>query len=334
VGLLSMHSSSCGQLREVHIYFIFSISRPLAAGKCIISMKKVTVIIPARNEERHISKCIRAILTNDYPNYEVIVVDDASTDQTLSVARSFQNIAPVRVIANPNKVGQGESANIGVKASDADFVFFTGADCTPDSKWISEGMKTIDQPGICAVEGALFYENPFPTFRHRVPLNPFYNLHQQGSLTVPGRDYANGNFAVKRAAFEEVHGFDSKRYAEGREDTNLGFRLLKKDKILYNPEMKVTHKENFWSLQSLLSNALRYRADVLFYKDHGFFFFMRGRFIHSKFLLMLLFPLLILVDFRLKSIADFMFVPQFYLYLVVLRLVIWKGAIQEKVFVL
>ena len=93
-------------------------------------MKKVAVIIPARNEERHISKCIRAILTNDYPNYEVIVVDDASTDQTLSVARSFQNIAPVRVIANPNRVGQGESANIGVKVSDADFLFFTvGKQC-------------------------------------------------------------------------------------------------------------------------------------------------------------------------------------------------------------
>ena len=83
-----------------------------------------------------------------------------------------------------------------------------------------------------------------------------------------------------------------------------------------------------------LRNALRYKADVLFYKDHGFFFFMHRRFMHPKFLLMLLFPFLILVDFRLKSIADFMFVPQFYLYLLVLRLVIWKNAAQEKVFVL
>jgi glycosyltransferase involved in cell wall biosynthesis len=297
-------------------------------------MKKVAVIVRARNEEQHISKCIRAILANDYPNYEVIVVDDASTDQTLSLARSFQNIAPVRVIANPKRLGQAESSNIGVQVSDADIVFFADADCTPDSKWISEGVKTIDQPGVCAVEGALFYENPFPTFRHRVPLNPFYNLHQQGSLTVPGRDYANGNFAVKKAVFEDVNGFDSKRYADGREDTNLGFRLLKKGEIIFNPEMKVTHKEDFWSLQSLLRNALRYKADVLFYKDHGFFFFMRGRFIHPKLLLMLLFPLLILFDFRPRSVADFMFVPQFYLYLLVVRLVIWKGAFQEKVFVI
>jgi len=300
----------------------------------LISMKRVAVIVPAHNEQQRISECIRAILNNDYPDYEVIIVDDASTDQTSSVAQSFQNIAPVRVIRNPERVGQAESANIGVKVSDADFVFFTGADCTPDSKWISEGVKTIDQEGVCAVEGAVFYENPFPTFHHRVPLNPFYNLHLQGSLTVPGRDYANGNLAVKKAAFEAVQGFDSKRYADGREDTHLGFRLLEKGKIPFNPEMQVTHKEDFWSLQSLLRNALRYKADVLFYKDHGFFFFMRGRFIHPKFLLMLLFPLLILVDLRPRSIADFMFVPQFYLYLLVLRLVIWKGAVQEKVFVL
>jgi len=52
-------------------------------------MKKVTIVIPTRNEEKHIKKCIDSILENDYPEKEIIVVDGMSSDKTFEIATAF-----------------------------------------------------------------------------------------------------------------------------------------------------------------------------------------------------------------------------------------------------
>ena len=92
--------------------------------------------------------------------------------------------------------------------------------------------------------------------RHRVPVNPFYNLDGRRALTAPGRDYAGGNFAVHRGAFDAAGGFNGVRYGRGREDTDLGLRLRRFGNVVYNPAMRVTHKEEYWALSDLMRNAL------------------------------------------------------------------------------
>lgn len=297
-------------------------------------MPSVSVIVPARNEERQLGRTLDALLANPYPNFEVLVVDDASTDGTGDVAAAFAARGRVRVLRNRRRLGPTRGTNRASRETDAELLFFIDGDCTPAPDWIEQGARAFEDPAVCAVEGAIFYANPAPSFRHRVPLNPFYNLARRGTLTVPGTDYANGNFAVRRRDFLAVGGFDARRYHCGREDTDLGLRLRPRGRIAFNPAMTVTHKEEYWTFADLLRNARRYEADVRILKDHGDFPFRRGRVLHPRLLAELCLPPLIALRYPLRSVADLGFVPQFYLYLLALRLVIWRAALRERVLVL
>jgi GT2 family glycosyltransferase len=293
----------------------------------------VSVIVPVRNEERHIARTLEALLSSTYPSFEVIVIDDASSDATRSAAQAFAGTRRVRVLHNDECLGPVRSTNLASRNSTADALFFIDGDCMPAADWIEQGVRSLGRPGVCAVEGAVHYAHPRPTFRHRVPINPFYNLAQRGSLTVPGRDYANGNFAVRRDAFAAVGGFNAERYPYGREDTDLGLRLRRFGEVTYNGDMKVTHKEEQWTLRDLLRNARRYAADVCILKDHGQFPFRRQKILHPRFLAELCFPPLILSRYPIRSLDDLLFVPAFYAYLWALRVTIWRTAWREGVLV-
>jgi GT2 family glycosyltransferase len=296
-------------------------------------MPSVSVIVPVRNEERQIGRTLEALLASTFPDFEVLVVDDASGDRTAAVARSFAARGRVRVLRNRHRLGSTRGTNRATRHTDARWLFFVDGDCTPSPDWIEQGVRALQEPDVCAVEGALFYANPAPGFRHRVPINPFYNLARRGSLTVPGTDYANGNFAVRRDAFVAVGGFNARRYSCGREDTDLGLRLRAHGRIAYNPAMIVTHKEEYWTFRDLLRNASRYAADVRILKDHGDFIFRRGRILHPRLLAELCLPPLIALRYPLRSAADLRFLPQFYVYLLALRLAIWRAGVRERVFV-
>ena len=296
-------------------------------------MPLVSVIIPVRNEERQLRRTIEALLANTFGDFEVLIVDDASTDGTNTVARSFAATGRVRVLRNAQRLGPTAGTNRATRETAAPLLFFIDGDCTPAPDWIEQGVRPFDDAAVCAVEGALYYDHPAPSIRHRVPVNPFYNLSRRGSLTVPGTDYANGNFAVRREAFLAVGGFNAARYDCGREDTDLGLRLRARGRIAYNPAMIVSHKEEYWTFRELLRNARRYAADVRILKDHGDFHFRRGRILHPRFLAELFLPPLIASRYPLRSAADVRFLPQLYCYLVALRLVIWRAALRERVFV-
>ena len=299
-------------------------------------MPRVTVIMPARNEAQRIGDNLSKLSESTFRDFDVLVVDDASTDDTAAVARraaAARGLA-LRVIRLPQLGGPAAAANIASQHTEAELLFFCDGDCAPDSDWIAQGVAALSAPGVCAVEGAVYYAESRPSFRHRVPLNPFYNLTRRGPLTVPGTDYANGNFAVRREVFVHLGGFNARRYAYGREDTDLGLRLRTCGRIAYAADMRVLHQAEYWTFGTLLRNARRYAADVRIFKDHGDFIFRRGRILHPRFLAELLCPPLIPLRYRPRSAAEWLFVPQFYLYLMALRVVIWHSAAREGVLVL
>src|SRR5262249_18513098 len=89
---------------------------------------EISVIIPARNEESSLANCLRSLADQEGPSYEIIVVDDHSTDATHSIAESF----PVRVIsADPLAPGWSGKCNAvwtGAKAATGKWLLFTDAD--------------------------------------------------------------------------------------------------------------------------------------------------------------------------------------------------------------
>ncbi len=108
----------------------------------------VSVVIPARNEARNIEHCLRSVLTATYPNLEVIVVDDHSTDKTGDMARAISATDPrVRVIANPDLpdgwFGKQWACQNGAAATSGEIICFADADTTQSSDLITRSVNAI-----------------------------------------------------------------------------------------------------------------------------------------------------------------------------------------------
>ena len=112
---------------------------------------KVSVIVPAYNAQKTIGQCIDALLAQTYPreSYEVIVVDDGSTDGTADVVKAY----PVKYLYQRNQ-GPATARNIGVREAQGEIILFTDSDCVPFDNWIAEMTKPFEDKEVVAVKGA------------------------------------------------------------------------------------------------------------------------------------------------------------------------------------
>lgn len=111
---------------------------------------KVSVVIPARNEARNIERCLRSVLSNDYPSFDVVVVDDQSSDGTGDIARSIAaGDSRARVIetgAPPQGwFGKQWACQTGASATDGAIVLFADADTVQSSDLITRSVNTIQR---------------------------------------------------------------------------------------------------------------------------------------------------------------------------------------------
>lgn len=88
----------------------------------------VSIIIPVYNREKYIEECIRSIQAQSYKNYEIILIDDGSTDNTLSICRALAQEEPAIRILESGHLGVSAARNIGLEAVKGDFVFFLDSD--------------------------------------------------------------------------------------------------------------------------------------------------------------------------------------------------------------
>ena len=95
-------------------------------------MKLLSIIVPVYNVEKYLSKCLDSLLAQDIPisDYEIIIVNDGSTDSSLVIAESYsQTNSNIRVISQLNK-GLGGARNTGIRSSEGKYLFFVDSDDT------------------------------------------------------------------------------------------------------------------------------------------------------------------------------------------------------------
>lgn len=123
------------------LFFPFAIHKPKPKPATNFG---VSVIICAKNEAHNLNKFLPSILNQSYPNYEVVLINDSSTDKTLEVMEQFKAQHPNIRVVNVKNVeafwGKKKYAlTLGIKAAKYPFLLFTDADCEPVSnEWISE----------------------------------------------------------------------------------------------------------------------------------------------------------------------------------------------------
>jgi glycosyltransferase involved in cell wall biosynthesis len=184
----------------------------------------ISAIVCAFNEDRYLPACLHSLLAQTRPADEVIVVDNASTDQTGAVART---IPGVRVVDEPDKglVVARETARL---AARGELLAYVDADCRVPLQWIERIERRFSDPGVVAVTGPYRYYDWDLAGRALIRAYdvlvapPTHALVHH--LLGAGAILYGGNFAVRRSALAQIGGFDRSIEFHG-EDTNLGRRL-------------------------------------------------------------------------------------------------------------
>lgn len=129
---------------------------------------RVSLVIPAYNEERHLRACLQAVARQTVRPYEVIVVDNNSTDSTVAVARDFHF---VRVVREPRQ-GVVFARNAGFDAASGDVIGRIDADTRLPIDWIAQVQRIFADSDIGAASGPVgFYDAPFARFFAKVDLS-------------------------------------------------------------------------------------------------------------------------------------------------------------------
>jgi cellulose synthase/poly-beta-1,6-N-acetylglucosamine synthase-like glycosyltransferase len=127
----------------VWIYFLAYMSKSFRSAPCLnqfgkalattTELPKVSVILPARNEERYISRCLDSLLGQDYPSFEIIVINDSSTDRTREIIMQYASldsrVVPIDAPPKPEGwVGKNWACYEGYLHANGDLLLFTDAD--------------------------------------------------------------------------------------------------------------------------------------------------------------------------------------------------------------
>jgi len=188
-------------------------------------MTRVAVVIPVYNGAATLADCLRAVLMQNLPRaeYETIVVDDGSTDATVSVVEGF----PVRLLKQPH-AGVSAARNAGAQAATGEWVAFTDADCVPSRGWLRALLAAVQpqdgaRPALGAAGRVLGYESHSAAARF-VDLSG--GLDAERHLAHPRFPFApSGNAMYHRQTFIDGGGFD-RRYTS-YETCEMHNRLLR-----------------------------------------------------------------------------------------------------------
>ena len=191
-------------------------------------MKLVSVIIITKNQSRFLKKCINSIVVQSYKNFEVIIVDDNSSDNTKKIIESNKS-NKIRYFLNEKKLGLAGLRNFGVLQSRGDYIFFTDSDCLATKNWIEEGMELFLKYDYAGLEGKT------------IPEHQNFGISDHFVENYTGGTYQTCNMAYKKEILIDCNLFNEKYYL-AYEDIDLALRVKKKNTIFFTSNMIILHQ--------------------------------------------------------------------------------------------
>jgi glycosyltransferase involved in cell wall biosynthesis len=209
------------------------------------------VVIPAYNASRTLGVCLRSLTASDTQPFEVIVVDDGSTDKTVEMASSFG----AKVLSTGGRRGPAKARNLGAREATGEIVFFVDSDICVHPKAISRLVSGFG-PGseADAIIGS-YDDSP----EQQDVLSMYRNLmhryvHQHGRTQAS--TFWSGCGAIKRNVFLQHHGFDESYSRPAIEDIELGYRLTAAGhKVVLDRGLEVKHLKR-WTFLNLIKTDI------------------------------------------------------------------------------
>ena len=202
---------------------------------------KVSVVIPVYNCEDTIAKCLNSLAALDHSSFEVIVVDDGSTDGTREICEGFPRVRLIKL----DRGGPSRARNVGIKQAQGEFVAFTDGDCIVDRRWLAELEKGFDRPEVVGVGGD--QKSPEDETKTGRRIQEFLKLIgfmtdyiKTDSIMRETEHNPSCNVMYRKSVLEEVGGFDEELFPS--EDVELDLKIRRRGyALLYNPAALVGH---------------------------------------------------------------------------------------------
>ena len=196
----------------------------------------VSIIIRTKNESFWIGKCLYAIENQSYRNYEIVIIDNSSNDNTLRIVR--KNFPKVKIIRyNSKKFFPGRAINLGIQKSKGKFIAMISGHCIPKDKfWIKNLLKNFTSKKIAGVYGK---QEPLDTSNPDVVRDLIYLFGKDKKIQTKDPFFHNANSMIRKELWKKVKFDERTLHIEDRiwaqEQINRG------NKLVYDPKPCVFH---------------------------------------------------------------------------------------------
>jgi glycosyltransferase involved in cell wall biosynthesis len=207
---------------------------------------KVSIIVVFFNAERTLRECVESILNQEFKNFELILVNDGSTDNSIKTIKPLLKNKKIKLINLKKNQGVSKARNTGIKKAKGTLIAFTDADCKTHKKWLKELINGLNFNECVASGGPnITPENDPVTAKCAGIVLEFLSLAgsaylKKNSKIVEVKHNPSCNSIYLKSVLKELNGFNESLCSN--EDPELDFRLREKGfKISFNPKAIVFH---------------------------------------------------------------------------------------------
>lgn len=195
----------------------------------------ISIIIRTKNEEKYLKKCLLILNQQNFNNYEIIIIDDNSSDNTIKIAKKFK----CKIIYYPKnlKFNYSKAINIAINSSKGNLISILSAHCIPyDNYWMYNAVKHFENIDVGAV-----YSKQIPTKNSKSSdTRDLFQVFRSETIYQSKDSYFNNASSFFRKSLWNSNKFDEK--INGLEDLCWAREIQKKNyKIVYEPKSKVYH---------------------------------------------------------------------------------------------
>ena len=220
-------------------------------------MLGISIVIPAYNEEKYLGPCLDAVQRNVLPHVlEVLVIDNASTDRTGEIARSYPGVRVVR----EDRKGLAYARQRGFEESRGAIIAFIDADTRPLPGWIARIGNAFTRDANMACISGPYRMYDIPVFNQRISrcwdyfALPLYYLF--GYIVI------GGNFAIRRKVLAAMGGFDPTIQFYG-DDVNVGRQAKKHGRVRFDMQLVMPSSARRMKAEGYVRTIYRYVANYL-----------------------------------------------------------------------